>query len=85
MKGSVEMAASLSPSDRATALQGCLYWKVCRHSPVSTDHIFEELSADAVMRKYESPVQEAQRSMTLITFLALLPASHTGKAGSGRE
>lgn len=56
MKGSVVMAAILSPRDRATALQGCLYAYVYKQSPVSTSHIFVELSAEAVIKKEESPV-----------------------------
>ena len=62
IKGSVDIAAMPSPRDRATALQGCLYANVYRHSPVTTDQIFEELSAEAVIRKDESTAAPKQPS-----------------------
>ena len=78
INGSVDIAAILSPSARATALQGCLYAMVYRHSPVSTFQIFVELSAEAVIRKEESPAEE-RRSVSYtcvgITRLSVLFAN----------
>lgn len=61
MKGSLEMAAMSSPSEKSTALQGSWNWKVNRHSPVSVSHNRAELSAEPVMSRDESTAQPVAR------------------------
>lgn len=54
----VLMAAMLSPSPNATALQGSLNWNVNSHFPLDTSHSLVLLSAEAVMSRLESTAQQ---------------------------
>jgi hypothetical protein len=57
MKGSLEMAAIVSPKLKATALHGSWKLKVAISLPVCTSHSFAVLSAEPVMSLTESSAQ----------------------------
>lgn len=80
MKGSLEMAAMSSPSEKSTALQGSWNWKVNRHSPVSVSHNRAELSAEPVMSRDESTAQPHARVRTSFMGTAGLECHQQGPA-----
>jgi len=62
IKGSVVITTSLSPSAKLTALAGESKLKECSWTPVSQSHSFTDWSAEPVINRVVSPVQNSSEN-----------------------